>query len=53
MLKKSKLISLLLVVAMLMSVFSVGIVSASAADDVIPATVVYDGTEANMHVGDT
>ena len=49
--KTSKLISLLLVVAMLMSVFTVGIVATSAAA-VETVTVVCDGEAVQAHVGD-
>ena len=52
MLKTSKLVSLLLVVAMLMSVLTVGIVSTSA-EAVETVTIVYDGQTVNAHVGDT
>ncbi|MBQ3264856.1 MAG: hypothetical protein IJH07_03675, partial [Ruminococcus sp.] len=52
MLKTSKLISLLLVVALMLSVFSGLIVTTSAAA-VESATIVYDGQTKNVHVGDT
>ena len=52
MLKTRKLISLLLVVAMMLSVFSVAIVSASAADG-DEAIILYDGQEFKAHEGDT
>uniref|UniRef100_UPI00386BB5CE hypothetical protein n=1 Tax=Ruminococcus sp. TaxID=41978 RepID=UPI00386BB5CE len=53
MLKTRKLISLVLVVAMMLSVFSVAIVSTGAAEAVESATIVYDGQTVNAHVGDT
>ena len=52
MLKTRKLISLLLVVAMMLSVFSVAIVSASAADG-DTATIIADGETYTFHEGDT
>ena len=52
MLKTRKLISLLLVVAMMLSMFSVAIVSASAADG-DAATIIADGVTYNVHEGDT
>ncbi|MBQ3329912.1 MAG: hypothetical protein IJG87_01905, partial [Ruminococcus sp.] len=52
MIKTSKLISLLLVVAMLLSLFSVAIVSTSA-ESLQTVTISYDGQEIKAHVGDT
>ena len=52
MLKTRKLISLLLVVAMMLSMFSVAIVSASAADG-DAATIIADGETYTFHEGDT
>ena len=52
MLKTSKLISLLLVVAMILSVFSVGVVATGAADATVAANVIHGGTTEAAHVGD-
>ena len=52
MLNNRKLISLLIVVAIMLSVFSVAIVSASAADG-DTATIIADGVTYTFHEGDT